>query len=87
MTTIASSPAARARKAWLPQLDSGAGMLGLLIVISALVVLPPFYYLIKSSFTVPLPGFRTAIGLDNYHRVIELSGVQLWGATLLFALG
>ena len=88
MTTIASSsPAARARKAWLPQLDSGAGMLALLIVISALVVLPPFFYLIKSSFTVPLPGFRTAIGLDNYQRVIELSGVQLWGATLLFALG
>jgi iron(III) transport system permease protein len=88
MTTIASSsPAARARKAWLPQLDSGAGMLALLIVISALVVLPPFFYLIKSSFTVPLPGFRTAIGLANYQRVIELSGVQLWGATLVFALG
>src|SRR5438874_11286858 len=88
MTTLATAPdPLRARKAWLPQVDSGVGALALLIVISALVVLPPFFYLIKSSFTVPLPGFRTAIGLANYQRVIELSGVQLWGATLVFALG
>jgi iron(III) transport system permease protein len=88
MTTIATSPdPARARKTWLTQADPGAGALALLIVVSALVVLPPFFYLIKSSFTVPLPGFRTAIGLDNYQRVLELSGVQLWGATLGFALG
>jgi iron(III) transport system permease protein len=88
MTTIATSPGpARARKSWLAPADSGAGALALLIVVSALVVLPPFFYLIKSSFTVPLPGFRTTIGLDNYQRVLELSGVQLWGATLGFALG
>ena len=88
MTTLATAPdPLRARKAWLPQVDSGVGALALLIVISALVVLPPFFYLIKSSFTVPLPGFRTAIGLDNYQRVLELSGVQLWGATIGFALG
>jgi iron(III) transport system permease protein len=88
MTTIATSPGpAHARKTWLTQADPGAGALALLIVVSALVVLPPFFYLIRSSFTVPLPGFRTAIGLDNYQRVLELSGVQLWGATLGFALG
>jgi len=88
MTTIATSPGpARARKSWLAQADPGAGTLALLIVVSALVVLPPFFYLIRSSFTVPLPGFRTAIGLDNYQRVLELSGVQLWGATLGFAFG
>jgi iron(III) transport system permease protein len=87
MTTIATSPGLRARPAWLPQADSGIGLLALLIVVSALVVLPPFFYLIKSSFTVPLPGFRTAVGLENYQRVVELSGVQLWGATVGFALG
>ena len=74
MTTLATAPdPLHARKAWLPQVDSGVGALALLIVISALVVLPPFFYLIKSSFTVPLPGFCTAIGLDNYQRVLELS--------------
>ncbi len=36
---------------------------------------------------MPLPGFRTALGLDNYQRVIEISGLRLWGATLGFALG
>jgi iron(III) transport system permease protein len=87
MTTIATSPGPARGRAWLPQTDSGAGTLALLIVISALVVLPPFFYLVASSFSVPLPGFRTAVGLDNYARVIELSGVQLWGATVAFALG
>jgi iron(III) transport system permease protein len=86
MTTIVtSSDSARGR--WLSQADGGVGALALLIVVSALVVLPPFFYLIQSSFTVPLPGFRTAIGLENYQRVIELSGLQLWSATLAFALG
>src|SRR5438132_13252728 len=75
------------RRASFPHLDSGIAGLWLLIAICALVVLPPFFYLIKSSITVPLPGFRTALGLDNYHRVIEISGLRLWGATLGFALG
>jgi iron(III) transport system permease protein len=88
MTTIATSPdPLRARKAWLSNVDSGVAALAILIVVSALVVLPPFFYLIKSSFTVPLPGFRTVIGLHNYQRVLELSGLQLWTATLGFALG
>jgi iron(III) transport system permease protein len=86
-TIIASSPSPLRRKAWLPQVDSGRGGLALLILGSALVVLPPFFYLIKSSVTIPLPGFRTAIGFDNYQRVLDLGGLQLWGATLGFALG
>jgi ABC-type spermidine/putrescine transport system permease subunit I len=87
-TIIAGSQSQLQRwKAWLPQVDSGGGGLALLILVSALVVLPPFFYLIKSSFTVPLPGFRTAVGLENYQRVVELSGIQLWGATVGFALG
>ncbi len=75
------------RKASFPRVDSGIAGLWLLIAVCALVVLPPFFYLIKSSITVPLPGFRTALGLDNYHRVIEISGLRLWSATLGFALG
>jgi len=75
------------RKASFPRVDSGVAGLWLLIAVCALVVLPPFFYLIKSSITVPLPGFRTALGLDNYHRVIEISGLRLWAATLGFALG
>jgi len=51
------------------------------------VVLPPFLYLIKTSLTVPLPGARTAIGLDNYARVVEIGGWDLWGVTLAFAAG
>jgi iron(III) transport system permease protein len=75
------------RRAWFPRAEPGVGGLWLLILVSALVVLPPFFYLIESSFTVPLPGFRTALGLENYRRVLAINGWQLWGATLGFALG
>jgi iron(III) transport system permease protein len=63
------------------------GTLWILIFLSALLVLPPFFYLIQSSVVVPLPGPRTAIGLDNYRRLIEINGWQLWGTTLAFAAG
>jgi iron(III) transport system permease protein len=68
-------------------LDAGLIRLWLLIAVSALVVLPPFFYLIESSFVVPLPGFKTALGLENYRRLLAINGWQLWGATLGFALG
>src|SRR5579872_2496455 len=59
----------------------------LFILVSALVVLPPFAYLLQSSLVVPLPGFKTAFGLENYRRLLAINGWQLWGATLAFALG
>ena len=50
MTTLATAPdPLHARKAWLPHVDSGIGTLALLIVISALVVLPPFFYLTNGN--------------------------------------
>jgi iron(III) transport system permease protein len=69
------------------RLDPGSVGLLLLIAVAALVVLPPFFYLVFSSFMVPLPGFRTVAGLDNFRRVIGISGWQLWTVTLAFALG
>src|SRR5258708_14378726 len=69
------------------RVDAGLIRLWVLIAVSALVVLPPFFYLIASSFVVPLPGFKTALGLENYRRVLAINGWQLWGATLGFALG
>ncbi len=84
--TIIAPPLARHRARSAPM---DAGRLGLfaLIALSAVLVLPPLFYLIQSSVTVPLPGFRTMIGLDNYRRVIEISGFQLWRVTILFAFG
>jgi len=77
----------RNRSAWLPHVDAGLGGLWVLIAVSALVVLPPFFYLIQNSVLVPLPGFKTALGLENYRRVLAINGWQLWGTTLGFALG
>jgi iron(III) transport system permease protein len=76
----------RARAHW-PHVDSGVASLWVLILVSALVVLPPFFYLLQSSFSVPVPGFRTSFGLENYQRVFEISGARLWAVTLAFALG
>ena len=77
----------RTNRALRPRLDAGTISLWLLIVLCALVVLPPVFYLIKSSLTVPLPGFATRIGFDNYQRVFEIGGAQVWGASIAFALG
>jgi iron(III) transport system permease protein len=87
--TLIEKPRAplHAGNAWLPQVDAGLGGLWVLIAVSALVVLPPFFYLIQNSLVVPLPGFKTAVGLENYRRVLAINGWQLWGATLGFALG
>src|ERR1700716_748332 len=76
-----------ARQTWFPHADAGLGGLWVLILVSALVVLPPFFYLIQNSLMVPLPGFSTMIGLENYRRVLAINGWQLWGTTLAFALG
>lgn len=67
--------------------ERGTAGLWALIILAALIVLPPFYFLIQSSFEVPLPGFETEFGVRNYERVIALSGVRLWSITLTYALG
>src|SRR5947209_3714869 len=87
LTTASPHTPSRQRNAWLPDVDAGHGGLWVLIAVSALVVLPPFFYLLQSSVLVPLPGFTTALGLENYARVLAINGWQLWGTTLTFALG
>jgi iron(III) transport system permease protein len=84
--TIAAR-ASRAPQAWFPHVEAGLGGLWVLIAVSALVVLPPFFYLIQDSLMVPLPGFKTMLGLENYRRVLAINGWQLWATTLAFALG
>ena len=39
--------------------DAAALVPWLAILVCLALVAPPFYYLIKGSFLVPLPGFRT----------------------------
>src|SRR5260370_597640 len=55
------------------RIDPGLLRLWLLIAVSALVVLPPFFYLIQSSLMVPLPGFKTALRLENYRRALAVA--------------
>jgi len=81
--SIASPPGGERRF----RVDAGAVGMWVLLAAGCAAVLPPFLYLIKTSLTVPLPGARTAIGLDNYARVVEIGGWDLWGVTLAFAAG
>ena len=69
------------------EFDPGRLGVWFLILLTASIVLPPFFYLLKSSFQVPLPAFQTAFGIGNYERVIALSGWSLWWTTLVFAFG
>src|SRR5258708_36892781 len=76
----AASRIPRDRNAWFARLDAGLGGLWLLIAVGALIVMPPFFYLVSSSVTVPLPGFRSMVGLDNYRRGVQDNGGGFWGA-------
>jgi iron(III) transport system permease protein len=87
MEQTVAARASRAPQASFPHLEAGLGGLWVLIAVSALVVLPPFFYLIQDSLMVPLPGFKTMLGLENYRRVLAINGWQLWATTLTFALG
>src|SRR5258708_13850123 len=78
---VIAKPGDHLRQPWLPHVDSGLGGLWVLILVSALVVLPPFFYLIQDSLMVPLPGFKTVLGLENYRRGPATQGVQFWGTT------
>ena len=60
---------------------------GIAILFCLLLVAPPFFYLLMGCFTVPLPGFRSEFGLENYRRVLALDDLSLWRTTLVFALG
>jgi iron(III) transport system permease protein len=81
-----SNPIAFPMRRWLSFDAGAAGMWGMLAAVCA-VVLPPFLYLIKTSVTVTAPGRPPAIGADNYARVVDLSGWDLWGVTIAFAVG
>ena len=83
--SVPMAPSPGEQRTW--RVDAGAVGMWVLLAAGCAVVLPPFLYLINTSLTVPLPGGQTAIGLDNYVRVVEIGGWDLWGVTLAFAAG
>src|SRR4051812_19408925 len=66
--------------------DSGRWLLWGLIALTALIVLPPLWFLIEASFTVE-EGAQAAFGLDHYRYVFDLSGWPLWRVSLVYAIG
>jgi iron(III) transport system permease protein len=85
-----TEPAALSRSAELRAAavrgDPGRLWLYALIAVTALIVMPPIWFLIKTSFTIE-SGAESAIGLDNYRSVFELSGMSLWRVSLIYAIG
>ena len=69
-------PVARASSLWL----------WLLIVVTGLLVCPPLVFLLASSVTIE-GGGASALGLDHYAAVIDLSGWRLWEISLAYAAG
>jgi iron(III) transport system permease protein len=57
-----------------------------MILLTALIVVPPMLFLVQESFTVENAG-ETALGLDHYAYVFDLSGWRLWRVSLVYAAG
>jgi len=57
-----------------------------MIAMTALIVLPPIVFLVEASLTVG-EGPDSAIGLDHYRYVFDLSGARLWSVSLIYAAG
>lgn len=75
------------RADWRSRMDPGKLQVWLLAFIAALIVLPPFYFLVKSSVTVVARGRPSVIGWANFERALSLGGWELWQTTLTFAAG
>jgi iron(III) transport system permease protein len=68
------------------RLRSGAMAIWVLLALVALIVLPPFAFLLKTSLTLGQSG-ETHYGLGNFLSVIAHSGAPLWITTLAYAFG
>ncbi|HWG04723.1 MAG TPA: iron ABC transporter permease [Beijerinckiaceae bacterium] len=71
----------------IADVDFGVSAIWIMIAVAGVIVLPPFFYLLQSSVSVPVSGFQTTFGWGNYSRVLALNGWELWRVTILFALG
>lgn len=60
--------------------------LWVLIAVTASIVLPPFVFLLQTSFQVQRLG-ESSYTFGNYLRVLQLSGWHLWQTTLIFSIG
>src|SRR5579859_3532326 len=67
--------------------DTGSVGMWAVLALACTLVVPPFVYLIRNSLMVSRPGLPAAIGFDNYARVAELGGLDLWGVTAAYAVG
>lgn len=86
-TTAESSGDRPPSSAFLARLEPGAAGLWLVLAIAAVLVLPPLYYLIETSFTVTKTGAAPVRGVANYTAVLAAGGWELWRTTLLYAAG
>ena len=84
-TVIATSGIWRAGRL-LDRLRSGEAAIWLLLVVAVAIVLPPFWFLLRASFTVGT-GAQAPIGLDNFVSVLAHSGSELWITSICYALG
>jgi iron(III) transport system permease protein len=84
-TVIATSGVWRAGRL-RDRLRSGEAAIWLLLVMVVAIVLPPFWFLLRASFTVGT-GAQAHVGLDNFISVLAHSGTELWVTSISYALG
>jgi iron(III) transport system permease protein len=67
--------------------EPGAVLLWAMLFVAALAIVPPVLFLLKESFIVQRFGSPPRLALENFVRVLRLSGWSLWRVTLVYAAG
>lgn len=84
---VADSAGALRYGDFISRMTTGPLGLWMLVGVVGLLVLPPVGFLFKTALEVVPTGEPTSVGLGNFATVLELSGVELWRVTIVYAAG
>jgi iron(III) transport system permease protein len=84
-STAPAKSASWSLKDFLQTREQGFFTLWGMIILVALIVLPPMLYLLDTSFTITKTGQPVTQGIGNFVSVINLSGWELWRVTIVYA--
>jgi iron(III) transport system permease protein len=87
-TVLARPPSSGHTDYLITRFRSSETAVWVLLAVVAVIVLPPFAFLVRASFTLGNSSVEAPqYGLDNFISVLGYSGGELWITTLVYSIG